>query len=390
MRAERLCHKVLAKTSIHSKRLAVISEVVETAVINKTLSVTQLGRKMLNRNKSRSNIRKVDRLYSNENLCMEKENVYQAICKTMIKCQRPFITIDGSKLPNSPWYILRACLVSNGRGITLYEKQYESTEQGDRKLYKSFLNGLARVLGTEVSPILITDAEFRGPWFELVRHKGWDFIGRLRGSAKVSTNEIDEPDDWQELWSRATHKPKYLGEGFYNRTDEVSGHFYLFKGKNKGRHTHTRSGRQSKTVKSNRQRISAREPWLLISSLEATAAQIINAYKLRMTIEENFRDTKSGRYGLGLRMTFSKVKNRYTNMLIIAALASLIAYLIGCVGEQLGLMKEFQANSTKNKRVISRFFLGCEMAYKRVKIRIKDWQQAIENTQRETISWLNS
>lgn len=378
MRVGRLCHNLLTKkTSIHQKRITVVSDVVETVVTAKTLSVTGVGRKMKNLNQTRSNIRKADRLYSNINLVLEKDSIYAAICRTIIKVKAPLIAIDGSKVPNSPWYILRASLVSSGRGITLYELMYECSEQGDRKLYAKFLDGLEKVIGKKKCPILITDAEFRGPWFKLVLAKNWDFIARIRGKTKVSVEDGLEADDWQDLWPKATSKPKRLGEGYFSNRLEIDGYFYLHKKPNKGRHAHTRSGRHSETIKSRRHKISAEEPWLIFSSLDYPAKYIVTAYGLRMTIEENFRDTKSGRYGLGLKMTFSKKKRRCVVMLLIAALASLIAYVIGTAAELAGLQRKFQANSTRHQRVLSRFFLGCEVIYKNIKITYKQWIKAI-------------
>lgn len=383
MRARGFCHKLLAHTSLHQKRLQLVSEVVETVLLSKALAVTTVGRKMQNGNKTRSNIRKVDRLYSNPRLYAERETIYKAIAKAVVTVESPLIAIDGSKLPNSPWYILRASLVREGRAITIFERQYTIKEQGSQKLYKNFLNGLARVLGPGIAPVLITDAEFRAPWFTLVGKKGWDFIGRVRGNARVSVCLEDEADEWQTLWPKATKQPRYLGEGWLNRQHPIMGHFYLFKGKNQGRHAHTRSGRRSKTIKSQRQRASAREPWLLISSLEDKACYIIRAYQFRMSIEENFRDTKSGRYGLGLRMTYSKKKERYSVMLLLAALASLIAYLVGTVGELYDKQRQFQANSTRKRRVLSRFFLGCEMLYNNMNVTLAQWTEAIKHSQQE-------
>lgn len=385
MRVVRFCHKLLRNTSIHKSRLKVLSEVVETVIKHKVISVTGVGRALDNGQKSRSNIRKVDRLYSNAWLYSEQEEIYSRISETLIKSPRPFIVVDGSKLPNSPWSILRASLVSQGRAITLYEHQYEQSEQCSQKLYGRFLEGLGRVLGPKVSPIIVTDAEFRGPWFKLIRAQGWDFIGRIRGNANVAFNDIDEPDDWRELWPKASSKPRHLGEGYYNRQHEIIGYFYLYKSKDKGRHAHTRSGRPSRTMKSNKHKACAREPWLLISSLDASAKYIVTAYKFRMSIEENFRDTKSGRYGFGLEMTSSKQKKRYANMLIISAIAALIAYLFGVIGEANNLHRDFQANSTRNKRVLSRFFLGCEMVKKKLKITMTQWNNAIQLLERETI-----
>ncbi len=99
---------------------------------------------------------------------------------------------------------------------------------------------------------------------------------------------------------------------------------------------------------------------------------------------------KSGRYGLGLRETFSKSKSRYRVILIIAALASLFAYLIGTVGEMNNLQWHFQANSTKHRRVLSRFFLGCELIYKRYQITNEQYREALSFLKQETYNYFST
>ncbi len=76
MRAKTLCQKLLSETSLHQTRLDALSEIVETVLIGKTLSVTGIGRKMENSSQTRSNIRKADRLYSNSHLHGECEMIY--------------------------------------------------------------------------------------------------------------------------------------------------------------------------------------------------------------------------------------------------------------------------------------------------------------------------
>ena len=384
MRAKTLCQKLLSETSLHHTRLEALSEIVETVLIGKTLSVTGIGRKMENSNQTRSNIRKADRLYSNPHLYGECEMIYQTVAKQLVKSERPFILVDGSKLQNSPWSILRASLVNKGRAITLYECLYEMSEQGSPKLYGRFLKGLKVVLG-DCKPIVITDAEFRTPWFKQLQEMKWDFIGRIRGMAKIALGDEDF-QSCQDIFAMASNKPRALGEGSLSTHHDCDGYFYLHRRPPKNRHAHTRSGKQSETLKSLRHAKSAHEPWLLFSSLENCASYLIQAYTFRMTIEENFRDTKSGRYGLGLKMTFSRQKSRYAIMLLVAMLASTIAYLIGAVAEKIGIHRQFQANSTRHRRVLSRFFLGCEVLKKRFIFHFRQLKSIMISLQKETFS----
>ena len=186
MRTKELCHKLLSKTSIHQKRISVISETVETILESKELGVTQVGRKMNNHCQTRSNIRKVDRLYSNIHLPKEHEVISQCLSEWLIVNPKPLLVVDGSKISNSQWYLLRASLVAQGRAICIFEMIYTQRENASLRLYKRFLKQLNGILPSSCKPILITDAEFRGPWFKAVTALGWDYVGRLRGGVDAA------------------------------------------------------------------------------------------------------------------------------------------------------------------------------------------------------------
>lgn len=378
MHSVALCHKLLSGTT-HLKRLNTISEVVDTSLNHKTLAVTQLARRLKGAAKTKSNIRKVDRLLSNDKLLSDVPKLYRAMNSYILRNPRPYLNIDGSKLLNSDFYTLRATIQLKGRGITVFETIYEQSEQCSTALYKRFLDGLADVLPETASPILVTDAEFRVPWFKLVLKNGWDFIGRVRGNKNIAldSNQYSyvHVKSLFNVWK--LERPKELGYGHLNKTNSLGGYFYQFKARPKGRHAHTRSGRRSETDKSKKHAQSYKEAWVLFSSLKKPASVIVKAYKNRMTIEENFRDTKSTRFGLGLDMTRSKKKKRYVVMLMIAMIVSAIAYLVGTIGELNKLQYDYQANSIKSKRILSRFFLGCEMIFREYRFRFDEFIQAI-------------
>lgn len=96
-------------------------------------------------------------------------------------------------------------------------------------------------------------------------------------------------------------------------------------------------------------------------------------YKKRMTIEENFRDTKSTKYGFSFDKNEPIKPERFTVWLMLAALASLVCWLTGAAAEQLNLHHDFQANSYKHRRVLSFFYLGCQVIRKKIHTPI-DWK----------------
>lgn len=63
---------------------------------------------------------------------------------------------------------------------------------------------------------MVTDAGFRGSWFNLVLESNWDFVGRFRGDRKCRLG--GEGDFYEVSASKvlATEKPQYLGSGEIN------------------------------------------------------------------------------------------------------------------------------------------------------------------------------
>ena len=79
---------------------------------------------------------------------------------------------------------------------------------------------------------------------------------------------------------------------------------------------------------------SAGEPWLLVTSIEPgkiTAKEVISINKLRMQIEEYFRDIKNTKNGFGLRHCRSFNKGRLNIVLLIAAISALLLWMIGLI-----------------------------------------------------------
>ncbi len=89
-----------------------------------------------------------------------------------------------------------------------------------------------------------------------------------------------------------------------------------------------------------------------------------------MTIESSFRDTKSTRFEFSMNENITIKAERYTVWLLIAALASLIAWIISYAAEQKNLHYEFQANTYRHRRVLSFFYLGCQIVKKQIDVLI--------------------
>ena len=94
---------------------------------------------------------------------------------------------------------------------------------------------------------------------------------------------------------------------------------------------------------------------------QSESNHIVKLYKTRMQIEEAFRDTKSARVGFSLRESLSRNQQRLDILLLIGALATFITWLIGTWAELKQWHYRYQSNSNKMRRVLSTFFIGCQV-----------------------------
>jgi hypothetical protein len=95
-----------------------------------------------------------------------------------------------------------------------------------------------------------------------------------------------------------------------------------------------------------------KEPWFLAcgeGNRDRSASEIVKLYSRRFTIEENFRDTKDLRFGMGLSsMRISRVKRR-DRMLLLSALTVGLLTLLGAASESLGFDRLLRVNTVKRR-----------------------------------------
>lgn len=188
-----------------------------------------------------------------------------------------------------------------------------------------------------------------------------------------------------QLDKKATEQGLSLGPGIVSKADPIETFLYLIKLSKKER---TRLNKYKEKGRSKKDKVyskSANEPWLLASSLnnEKIPLDPFAIYHKRMQIEQNFRDLKSSQYGFSFEHAYSKSIERIQVLLMIAMLATLIAYLTGFLAEKKGWHYRFQANTSKKKRVLSLFYLGCRVIKKKIKHKI-DYDNTLLALQIET------
>jgi hypothetical protein len=340
---------------VHLARVRLVFTAVLTVLRSSRLSLTALGRAIAERTTHKHGIKRIDRLLGNRQLHGERLLFYRAIARRVIVSgSRPLIIIDWTSVTPELWALV-AAVSFEGRALTIYAETHPISRYLKPYVNAAFLRRLETVLPKACAPIILADAGFRSPFMRLVRDKGWDYVVRLRGPAKIRSK-------WGRGWARLSFlfgrtgaRPKDFGRvEIGQRVRYVT---RLVGVRRPIRHRKYRSRVRHGAVQW-REKRAAHEPWIIATSLDVSSSRVVRLYARRMQIEETFRDAKSTRFGMCLSHARTHSDNRANVLLLLASLAHLFSILLGIAAERAHLHLRFQANTLKTKRVFSRAMLG--------------------------------
>ena len=86
-----------------------------------------------------------------------------------------------------------------------------------------------------------------------------------------------------------------------------------------------------------------------------------------MQIEESFRDMKNRRSGFSLRDSRTNNAKRLSILMLINTLSQLVVWLVGSAGQSRNLHRGLQANTVRDRNVLSTFFVGCQLIHRKVR-----------------------
>jgi|SRR5580698_5221451 hypothetical protein len=369
MQGQQLLYNLIenAPSFIHKKTINSVTNAVGSLLIGKELSLTGLARSSKGKAKERHAIRRTDRLLGNKKLHSEITTFYSVLISYLLKKSETLhIVIDWSAVNDKKkWFILRASVTLKGRSHTIYQETHP--KQNSAVLEKSFLKKLKMLL-PDKKVVIITDAGFRCTWFKAASELDFDWIGRIRNKNKYQEEGKKTWKNTDSLHKKATAKLQRFSNVTLVKSNPVKCDFVLAKKKSKGRKRFNKTGGVSKNNVSKHASISAKEPWLIATSLKMKnkldEKKIIRLYEKRMQIEEEFRDTKSHRYGFGLRYSLSTIGKRLEVLLLIATLATFLCWLISLSAYQKSRQLDYQSNSIKTGGVLSVTYLACRLVNK--------------------------
>ncbi len=375
MRATDILDRCFAKDlhSIHTARRKSVFFAVDALLRGGRLSLTELGRAARGRALPKHNIKRIDRLLGNRHLARELPEFCAAMAAFLVgDVARPTVLVDWTRIGESH-YALVASIPRDGRAMPLYYEVHSKYRLSNPDVERRFLHQLRRVLPAHCRPTIVTDGGYRNPWFGEVQAMGWDYVGRLSTHVYVRALKGSEWSRNDALEQAASSRPRDLGLCATAKTRPMT-HRVVVAPKFTRNPSRPPAARRRGDRGRGHQRTKDRNqvPWVLATSREdLSAKQVIALYALRMQIEETFRDTKNIRFGWSFRHALTRSKSRYAILLLLAALAGFVLTVIAIAAEEKQLHLRYQANTIRDRRVLSLFHLG-----KAILARARPWEFA--------------
>lgn len=362
MRVEGMVRQLVGGCSpvVHVSRLASVVKVVEGIIRANRLVPATIGRNLPGQANPKHGIKCVDRLLGNPHMVTDRRAIFQAVAERLLRGgPRPAILVDWTQSGGTHEALVAAVPIG-GRALPIYLEVHPQKKLGNAAVERKFLSALKAVLSSECQPVIVSDAGFKGPFFQTIRELGWDFLGRIRGTAKAITSD-GRTIAKEEFYEQASTTPIDLGLHGLFVGQRIPCRLVLVRKRRK-------PGRKPPPPKCKEERElrqAALDPWLLATSLsDGDASYVVALYAKRMQIEETFRDAKSHRFGWSLGDVRLSTHHRTAALLVLAALALIVVTLIGMGAERCGTHRAYQAN-TRQRRVLSFFALACAIISRR-------------------------
>ena len=359
MRALEILRKGLSDSLsfMHAKRVEALWRAVEGVVRGGRLSLVALGRALPGRAQEKHRIKAADRLLGNGALHAELLRVYQALARELLRAtSTPVLAVDWTSV-GAHHYALNASVCVEGRALPVFSHVVPKRRVHNPAEHRRFLRRLAQVLPEHTRPTLVTDAGFYPNWFDAVQRLRWDYVGRVRNKTHAHIDGTWVPV--KSLHRRAGEHPRNLGPLELRKERPFRCRLVLSSRPTpQGRVRKTRSGARGRRTVDHRCRKQAREPWVLATSLDASPTDVIRLYALRMQIEQAFRDAKNPRHGSAMQHMGCHSAQRIEVLLMLAALATVVLTTLGRAAAHLGLERRYQANTIRDRRVLSDFVLA--------------------------------
>lgn len=383
MLATIFCHNLLHKslTWMHTKRRnSLITHVQSILGGQAHLSLSSLGRHLPGKAQVKHKINMCWRFLSNKKIHSSQVAIYRSVFSSLLSpLNELIIAVDWTGCCSSEIHMLRASLVHEGRSIPIYNEIHPQKDLSNEAVHNHFLANLKTILPEGKKVTIITDAGYKTPWFHQVNQLAWYFVGRISGIMNYrligskSWTPIKNIHALVQRGETYTVGVAQLGEDSKTKPQALITAYW---GEKKGR----KNPKPKYPDLEKRCSKMYAEPWIIVTNLhqdpsldaenhlQEMAILAKKIYEKRMQIEQNFRDDKNERYGLGWRFSRTKDISKMSVLILIASIATFILWMIGFKAEKKKLHFYFQANTVRSHRVISFLYLAKQLISHGLKI----------------------
>ena len=323
---------------LHAKRILSLANGALGLMTSAALAVSLIGQALAKVRGilPKSGIKQVDRLLSNAGIV--PWDLFTSWVREIVGERREIVVaMDWTDFDADRQSTLALHLVTrHGRATPLLWLTVDKDELKNQRndFEDACLNRLKQCLPEGVSVTILADRGFGdAKLFAFLPDLGFQYVIRIRGNIHVSAadGETRLAADWIGKGGRA----RKLRDAEITAARQKVGAVVCVKAQG------------------------MKEAWHLAASDGArSAAQIVNLYSKRWTIEPSFRDSKDLRFGMGMSALRIDDPQRRDRLLLLNALAILLLTILGAAGESLGMDRQLRTSTTK-RRVHSLFRQGC-------------------------------
>jgi hypothetical protein len=337
---ERTVRSIFAEGSLHAKRILSLGHAVVGVMHAAQAGVASIGRALAvaRRVSPKHAIKQFDRFLSNPEIDLTL--IWISYLGFVIGHRsRLVVSLDWTDYADGTQHRIALNLVTrHGRATPLIWKTVTAKQLTKRRNEHEdeLLRQFKWLMPSGVEQVtVLADRGFGDValYEELVKDLSFDFVIRFRGciDVRASTGERRSASGWVPSNGRALRLSNARVTGQLYEVGAVV------------------------VVK----RAAMKDGWHLATSLGWQAERIVKLYGRRFTIEENFRDEKDWRYGLGSRYVNIRRTDRRDRLCLVIAIATVLLTLLGQAGEHLGLDRALRANTVR-RRTHSLFRQGRE------------------------------
>jgi len=306
-------------------RQKTLADVVSAALHLNGTGVLALGRGLPGHTTAKHGIKRVWRFFRNPGV--EIESVQLSLAHLLSPSNAPVvILLDWTEY--GPYQTLTASLPRDGRSLAIWWKTIfrHSGERSMVDVEKQVLWELRRMFRFRDDLILVADRGFgHTRWLEDIQKWGWGFVQRVSGSIYIENDRFCRA--LKDLPVPRKSGSRDWGEVRLTRENKLQVRLLTTWDKK------------------------AKEPWYLVTNLTRIPQKITRLYKRRMWIEEEFRDLKNRKWGLGFDESYLSSPEREDRRWCVLAIAHMFLMAYGAAAEQADLAKQFLPNTPREREI---------------------------------------